>query len=269
MGTPGFVTTLGGYDLTQCARRIRQWAPLEIVGLSKGPLLHLQYRKVSKDPGVELFHGVRAINSPGGLPRQASYLEYMPEDFPPSLKLIMLRKEFPGEAILVQSLDKRAETERVKYVARFDIMNELRQDNKTMDDFPVEQLDWTRGEIVHARSIVEFPYSITHVYYRRHLRFSPRTRKPAKPSRQRGVFDYSISPRTQTLSRNLSRSVAFLVLVSIGQAALPQLIHPTALAFEPLTTSASILSTLKHPPHRSASTLPPRRPPPYKKKSPG
>ncbi|KAL8898707.1 MAG: hypothetical protein Q9207_006567 [Kuettlingeria erythrocarpa] len=117
METPGFVTTLGGYDLTQYARRSRQWALLKFVGPRKA------------------LYSICSTASPGDHPKQDSDLGYMPEDFPPSLKLIVLRKDLTGEAIWVQSIDKRVGTEKVKYIARFDVLKELGQENNAMDDF--------------------------------------------------------------------------------------------------------------------------------------
>ncbi|KAI4115808.1 MAG: hypothetical protein LQ338_007803 [Usnochroma carphineum] len=152
----GFVTTLGGYELVDCAVQIRRFAVLRV--LEPGaPLLTMDYLAEHPDPRAEwyeMLHEVHTRDTP------EPNIDFLPQVFHPPLKLILLGTNLLGPAILVHSVNHVGGTEVVEFLARFSV--ELFVDTARMrDGFSVEQLDWRKGEIVHARPIHEQRWVIT------------------------------------------------------------------------------------------------------------
>ncbi|KAL8927289.1 MAG: hypothetical protein Q9208_002466 [Pyrenodesmia sp. 3 TL-2023] len=140
----GFATVVGGYDLARCAFQVRRDVLLKLPG-PKPPLRFLRYIDKLEDPGAWWLEWTLRRHDIDEGPN------FMPEQYPPrGLRLIVLRKDLLGPAILVQSLGTRGRTERVKFLTRIDV-NRILDPNKSWDE--VDWVRWEKGEVVHAVTI--------------------------------------------------------------------------------------------------------------------
>lgn len=161
---PGFLIKRGGYDITRCATRIGNSAPLWIRTSEKSPRLSLRYRKECDTlpfPGVLSLSAREMIELlyQKGEGRVFSF-DFMPIEFPSSPKLIVFKSNLQGVVILVHSMGKIHGCEKVQFIARADLYQSGYPEDTT-DKLPVERTDWTNGGIVYVVPIPEQFWLIT------------------------------------------------------------------------------------------------------------
>ena len=108
----GFMVTLGGYDMIRYASRLKRVSVMVATG-SRWVTHTLGDCGVPTSPRAEWFD---LIKSSGENSRGNDSPLFMSKELPSSAKLILLREDLQGKAILVESLDRRAGLECVKFI---------------------------------------------------------------------------------------------------------------------------------------------------------
>ena len=143
--TKGFVVALCGYDLTKCARRLALSSAMIPPG-SNRPTHRLVYCDILDGSSAEWFD---LIKGSGENSASNESQEWMPEELPLSVKLILLREDLQGEAILVESLDRKAGLDCVKFIARMIVRKE--DGAPDLGDATTQSID--KGRMVEATPI--------------------------------------------------------------------------------------------------------------------